>query len=80
MRWTSLVSVLGVALLPTGGTLAQAPPPKAPVREVVDTYFGQKVVDPYRWTRQYEPDRNYAASPPQVLDADLSRSRIRFRA
>jgi prolyl oligopeptidase len=28
---------------------AQTPPPAAPVREVTDTYFGQAVVDPYRW-------------------------------
>lgn len=24
-------------------------PPKAPIREVTDTYFGTKIVDPYRW-------------------------------
>jgi prolyl oligopeptidase len=24
-------------------------PPRAPVREVTDTYFGQQIVDPYRW-------------------------------
>jgi prolyl oligopeptidase len=29
--------------------LAQNRPPSAPVREVTDEYFGQKVVDPYRW-------------------------------
>src|ERR1051326_3229706 len=28
---------------------AQDGPPKAQVREVTDTYFGEKVVDPYRW-------------------------------
>ena len=28
---------------------AQNGPPKAPVHEVTDTYFGQTVVDPYRW-------------------------------
>ena len=28
---------------------AQNGPPKAPVHEVTDTYFGQSVVDPYRW-------------------------------
>ena len=28
---------------------AQNGPPKAPVHEVTDTYFGQKIVDPYRW-------------------------------
>src|SRR5918999_2627262 len=29
--------------------LTQDAPPKAPVREVKDTYFGQTIVDPYRW-------------------------------
>jgi prolyl oligopeptidase len=28
---------------------AQNAPPKAEVREVIDEYFGQKIVDPYRW-------------------------------
>src|SRR5260370_39796315 len=28
---------------------AQNGPPKAPVHEVTDTYFGQQIVDPYRW-------------------------------
>jgi len=28
---------------------AQPGPPKAPVHEVTDTYFGQKIIDPYRW-------------------------------
>src|ERR1044072_6481510 len=39
---------LAAALAPHT-TRAQDGPPKAPVREVTDTYFGQKVVDPYRW-------------------------------
>ncbi|HEY6122323.1 MAG TPA: prolyl oligopeptidase family serine peptidase [Pyrinomonadaceae bacterium] len=28
---------------------AQDAPPKAAVHEVIDTYFGQKIADPYRW-------------------------------
>jgi len=39
----ALVALLGSA------TYAQQGPPKAPVHEVTDTYFGQKIVDPYRW-------------------------------
>ena len=31
------------------GKLALTPPPKAAVREVTDSYFDTKVVDPYRW-------------------------------
>jgi prolyl oligopeptidase len=38
-----LVALLGAA------ASAQQGPPKAPVNEVTDTYFGQKIVDPYRW-------------------------------
>ncbi|HTO77592.1 MAG TPA: prolyl oligopeptidase family serine peptidase [Thermoanaerobaculia bacterium] len=37
-----------LALLPAV-VLAQTKPPAAPVRDVTDTYFGQSVVDPYRW-------------------------------
>jgi prolyl oligopeptidase len=37
------------AVFATHNARAQDGPPKAPVREVTDTYFGQKVVDPYRW-------------------------------
>jgi len=27
-------------------------PPPAPRRDVVDTYFGQEIVDPYRWIEE----------------------------
>jgi len=42
-----LVALPLLTLLPALA-LAQGPP-AAPVREVTDTYFGQAVVDPYRW-------------------------------
>jgi len=33
----------------SSSTFAQSAQPVAPVREVTDNYFGQKIVDPYRW-------------------------------
>jgi prolyl oligopeptidase len=50
-RRLTRVSLLAALALPA---LAQspkaiAPPPVAPVRPVTDTYFGQQVVDPYRY-------------------------------
>jgi prolyl oligopeptidase len=40
-----LTGVLGFA----GVLFAQTSPPVAPVRNVVDDYFGTKITDPYRW-------------------------------
>ncbi len=49
MRRRVFVAILGSSIVLGGVLLAQAPPPAAEVRDVTDTYFGQKVVDPYRW-------------------------------
>jgi hypothetical protein len=35
-------------LMFSAASFAQNAPPVAPVREVTDEYFGQKIVDPYR--------------------------------
>jgi len=41
---------LGVTLLVYSPcAFGQAPPPVAPIRNVVDDYFGTKITDPYRW-------------------------------
>lgn len=40
---------IALAALLGSATYAQQGPPKAPAHEVSDTYFGQKIVDPYRW-------------------------------
>ncbi len=45
-KFALLLSVLTVV---AASVCAQDGPPKAPVHEVTDTYFGQTIVDPYRW-------------------------------
>ena len=49
MRQRDFLAILGISLASCGSLLAQAAPPVAAVRDVTDAYFGQKVVDPYRW-------------------------------
>jgi prolyl oligopeptidase len=49
MRTNKHISVIALVALLASVTYAQQGPPKAPVHEVTDTYFGQKIVDPYRW-------------------------------
>jgi len=40
----------------TISTLAQTGPPKAEIREVKDTYFGQTISDWYRWLENLKSD------------------------
>ncbi|HTD52295.1 MAG TPA: hypothetical protein VK780_04670, partial [Thermoanaerobaculia bacterium] len=49
MRQIKSFRAFGIVFFAAGAVMAQTPPPKAPVREVTETYFGQTVVDPYRW-------------------------------
>jgi len=50
MRHFRLLTVIvGLLFLLVSAVSAQDGPPKAAVHEVTDTYFGQKIVDPYRW-------------------------------
>ena len=49
MRSLKLITVTIALFFLVPAASAQNGPPKAPVHEVTDTYFGQKIVDPYRW-------------------------------
>jgi prolyl oligopeptidase len=49
MRFKPRHSILLIIALLTTSAFAQSPPPKAPVRNVIDEYWGVKVSDPYRY-------------------------------
>ena len=52
MRYKHRFLLVLAAILATTLAGAQDPPPRAPVRPVADTYFGQTVIDPYRWMEE----------------------------
>lgn len=70
-RFLKLTAVFAALIFCLPTALAQDGPPKAAVHEVTDTYFGTRVIDPYRWMED-------AKSPEMVAwmkaQADYSRS------
>src|SRR5215213_6397623 len=59
-------------------TFAQTPP-VAPVREVVDEYFGTKIIDPYRWLEDLNTreTQNWLKAQAQYTDNYLKRLPVR---
>ncbi len=53
---TGKVGALSFLLASAISIFAQTGPPKAEVREVKDTYFGQTISDPYRWLEDAKSD------------------------
>src|ERR1051325_3061839 len=48
-KWFLPALLLSLPFIFCASVRAQNAPPKAAVHEVTDTYYGQKIVDPYRW-------------------------------
>ncbi len=68
-----ILSAIALVALLGSATRAQQDPPKAPVHEVTDTYFGQKLVDPYRWM---EDSKNADFVAWMKAQADYTRSHL----
>jgi prolyl oligopeptidase len=66
-----LLAGLASLIIVVANASAQNGPPKAPVHEVTDTYFGQKIVDPYRWMEDAKSPETAAWMKAQ---ADYSRA------
>ena len=52
----SILLISAFWLAATIGSLGMDGPPKAPVHEAEDEYFGTKIKDPYRWMENIKQD------------------------
>src|SRR5438045_6081842 len=79
------ISLLAVGLLGCLAALGEEGPPVAPVRPVVDDYFGTKVTDNYRYFEQFgDPEvqawvKGQAEYASRVLHAIPGRDRLLAR-
>jgi prolyl oligopeptidase len=72
--------VLGSLVLGIAALCAQDGPPKAPIREVTDSYFGQTIVDPYRWLEDVKSPETTAWMKAQADYATSRLDRLPMRA
>src|SRR6202171_3855888 len=70
-RFKSIAAGLALLIIFIASASGQKGPPKAPIDEVTDTYFGQSVVDPYRWMEDAKSPETAAWMKAQ---ADYSRA------
>src|ERR1044071_181641 len=68
-----LIGIALIAVVASATFAQQQGPPKAPAHEVSDTYFGQKIVDPYRWM---EDSKNADFVAWMKAQADYTRSQL----
>jgi len=71
-RWFALIVLLALAT-----SSAQAAPPVAPIRDVVDPYWGTQVHDPYRYMEDLKsPEvQTWMKSQADYTDAALAKCR-----
>lgn len=74
-----LVVCLPLLAIAAAHALAADVPPQAAVREVTDTYFGTKIVDPYRWMEDAKNPEYAAWVKAQADYADGYLARIPLR-
>jgi prolyl oligopeptidase len=79
-RSFSFIASLTLVLIIFSAALAQDPPPKAAIHEVTDTYFGTKIVDPYRWMEDSKSSETVAWIKAQADYARNYLDRLPLRA
>jgi hypothetical protein len=68
VKMAALVS--GSLVLSIAWLCGQDGPPKAPVRDITNTYFGQAIVDPYRWMEDANVREGYTSAERVLIDPD----------
>jgi prolyl oligopeptidase len=66
-------TALGLAIAPTGAFAQRQEPPTARIATVVDTYFGERIADPYRWMEATDGEfKDWARAEDKVTRSELA--------